>query len=121
MISTLLGILLLVLALFLILIVLLQRGRGGGLAGALGGAGGQSAFGTKAGDTFTRVTIVTATVWILLCIVSILAIGGGSRSRFAGTGNSANNDITAPGNLGEDAPATGGAGPGATSGETDQE
>jgi preprotein translocase subunit SecG len=32
-------------ALFLILLVLVQRGRGGGLAGALGGAGGQSAFG----------------------------------------------------------------------------
>ncbi len=42
------------LALFLILLVLVQRGRGGGLAGALGGMGGQSAFGTKAGDLFTR-------------------------------------------------------------------
>ncbi|MDP6059564.1 MAG: preprotein translocase subunit SecG, partial [Pirellulaceae bacterium] len=44
-------------ALFLILLVLIQRGRGGGLAGAFGGAGGQSAFGTKAGDMFTRITI----------------------------------------------------------------
>jgi preprotein translocase subunit SecG len=52
---------------FLILLVLVQRGRGGGLAGALGGMGGQSAFGTKAGDLFTRVTIIVATVWILLC------------------------------------------------------
>jgi preprotein translocase subunit SecG len=55
-------------SLFLILIVLVQRGRGGGLTGALGGMGGQSAFGTKAGDLFTRVTIVVATVWILLSI-----------------------------------------------------
>ncbi len=39
---------------FLIFIVLLQRGRGGGLAGAFGATGGQSAFGTKAGDIFTR-------------------------------------------------------------------
>jgi preprotein translocase subunit SecG len=54
-------------SLFLILLVLVQRGRGGGLAGALGGMGGQSAFGTKAGDLFTRVTIIVATVWILLC------------------------------------------------------
>lgn len=58
-------------AVFLILLVLVQRGRGGGLAGAFGGMGGQSAFGTKAGDTFTRVTIVVATVWILLCILGI--------------------------------------------------
>ena len=34
--------------LLLIFIILLQRGRGGGLAGAFGGAGGQSALGTKA-------------------------------------------------------------------------
>ena len=57
--------------LFLILIVLLQRGRGGGLAGAFGGSGGQSAFGTKAGDVFTRVTIGAATFWILLCAFSV--------------------------------------------------
>ena len=47
-------------SLFLILLVLIQRGRGGGLAGALGGMGGQSAFGTKAGDLFTRITIGVA-------------------------------------------------------------
>ena len=47
---------------FLILLVLVQRGRGGGLTGALGGAGGQSAFGAKAGDVFTRVTAVCALV-----------------------------------------------------------
>src|SRR3954464_7676039 len=67
----LLGITLSLLALFLILLILVQRGRGGGLAGALGGMGGQSAFGTKAGDLFTRVTIGVATVWILLCMLSI--------------------------------------------------
>ncbi len=52
---------------FLVMLVLVQRGRGGGLTGALGGAGGQSAFGTKAGDLFTRITIVVAAVWITLC------------------------------------------------------
>jgi preprotein translocase subunit SecG len=51
--------------LLLIFIILLQRGRGGGLAGALGGMGGQSAFGTKAGDVFTRITIVVAILWVL--------------------------------------------------------
>ena len=58
-------------AVFLILLILVQRGKGGGLAGAFGGMGGQSAFGTKAGDTFTRVTIVAATFWILLCVLSV--------------------------------------------------
>ncbi len=60
---------------FLILLVLIQRGRGGGLAGALGGMGGQSAFGTKAGDLFTKITIGVATFWILLCILSINVLG----------------------------------------------
>lgn len=63
-------------AIFLILLVLVQRGRGGGLTGALGGMGGQSAFGAKAGDVFTRVTIVTALIWVLLCVASIKFLGG---------------------------------------------
>lgn len=61
-------------ALFLILLILVQRGRGGGLAGAFGGMGGQSAFGTKAGDTFTRVTMIMAAFWILLSIACIKLI-----------------------------------------------
>jgi preprotein translocase subunit SecG len=63
-------ILLALVAVFLILLVLVQRGRGGGLAGALGGMGGSSAFGAKAGDIFTRITIVAAAFWILLCIAA---------------------------------------------------
>lgn len=51
------------LSLFLILLILVQRGKGGGLTGALGGPGGQSAFGSKAGDTFTLITVVVATIW----------------------------------------------------------
>jgi preprotein translocase subunit SecG len=62
-------------ACFLILIILLQRGRGGGLAGALGGMGGQSAFGAKAGDLFTRITMGVAAFWILLCIVTPKIMG----------------------------------------------
>ena len=53
---------------FLILLILIQRGKGGGLAGAFGGMGGQSAFGTKAGDTFMRITIVAVAVWFLCCL-----------------------------------------------------
>jgi preprotein translocase subunit SecG len=63
------------LAIFLILLVLVQRGRGGGLAGALGGMGGSSAFGAKAGDVFTRITIVTAAIWILVCVAAVYWAG----------------------------------------------
>ena len=62
--ATFLMILLLLVAIFLIVLVLIQRGKGGGLAGAFGGLGGQSAFGTKADDMFTRVTIGVAAFWI---------------------------------------------------------
>jgi len=61
-----LSFLLLLTSLFMILLVLVQRGRGGGLAGAFGGQGGQSAFGTRAGDVFTKITVVVAIVFILL-------------------------------------------------------
>ncbi len=69
--------------LFLIVLVLIQRGKGGGLAGAFGGMGGQSAFGTKAGDLFTKITIGTATLWIILCMVTVkvLGVGGGAVER----------------------------------------
>lgn len=59
-------------AVFMILLVLVQRGRGGGLTGALGGMGGQSAFGAKAGDVFTKITIWSATAWIVLCVVAVI-------------------------------------------------
>lgn len=65
--------------LFLIGLILLQRGRGGGLAGAFGGMGGQSAFGTKAGDVFTKITIGVATAWILLCGTSVIALHSTTR------------------------------------------
>ena len=58
------------LSLFIVLIILLQRGRGGGLTGALGGAGGASAFGVKAGDIFTRITAISVLLWIVLCALT---------------------------------------------------
>jgi preprotein translocase subunit SecG len=75
--GTLFALLLILVSLFLILLVLVQRGRGGGLTGALGGMGGQSAFGTKAGDTFTRVTIGAATVWIVLSLFAVKLLSTG--------------------------------------------
>jgi preprotein translocase subunit SecG len=76
--------LLAVISALLILVVLLQRGRGGGLAGAFGGLGGQSAFGTKAGDVFTKITIGLVTAWVLLAGVSgVLARKASEKGDFA--------------------------------------
>ncbi len=36
--------------------------------------GGQSAFGTKAGDLFTKITIGVASFWIVLCIVCVIVL-----------------------------------------------
>lgn len=66
------GLLIVVVSVFMVLLILIQRGRGGGITGALGGAGGQSAFGSKAGDIFTRVTVVAFGVWIFLCMLLIV-------------------------------------------------
>ena len=63
------AILFFVVCVFLILIVLLQKGRGGGLSAAFGGAGGQSAFGSKTGDVFTWVTVAIVVLFFLLAIL----------------------------------------------------
>ena len=72
--STILNWLVLIVGIVLIFLVLIQRGKGGGLAGAFGGAGGSSAFGSRAGDIFTRVTLVLAAVWVLLIMVQIKVV-----------------------------------------------
>jgi preprotein translocase subunit SecG len=68
--------LILITGIFLILLVLIQRGKGGGLAGAFGGVGGSSPFGSKAGDAFTRITIYVAAFWILLIMVQVRVMNG---------------------------------------------
>ncbi len=55
--------------LILILLVLIQKGRGGGLASAFGGAGGNTAFGSKTGDVLTWATSVVFGVFLLLAII----------------------------------------------------
>lgn len=103
--------LMLLVAVFLILLVLVQRGRGGGLAGALGGMGGQSAFGTKAGDVFTRITIVVAAFWIILCAVSVKFLRQGDDDFAPNLGSAAQSvtgtDVSAePGAEGDASPAS---------------
>jgi preprotein translocase subunit SecG len=90
-----LGFTLVLTSLFLILLVLIQRGRGGGLTGALGGMGGQSAFGTKAGDIFTKITVGVAAFWIALCILSINVLGR-QQSLFSGALGTAAPQAVAP-------------------------
>jgi preprotein translocase subunit SecG len=73
---TLLNVLILLLGIFLMLLILIQRGKGGGLSGALGGSGGSSAFGTRAGDQFTKITVYVALAWILLIMFTIKLSAG---------------------------------------------
>ena len=76
-----LNLILFLLGAFLILLILIQRGKGGGLIGALGGAGGSSPFGSRAGDQFTRLTIYIALIWLLLTMVQVRAVQESARGR----------------------------------------
>jgi preprotein translocase subunit SecG len=49
-------------------LVLLQKGRGGGLASAFGGAGGNTAFGSKTGDVLTWATAILFGIFIALAV-----------------------------------------------------
>ncbi len=53
------------------LLILIQKGKGGGLAGAFGGAGGSSPFGSRAGDAFTKITLYLAAVWVLVIMINV--------------------------------------------------
>lgn len=102
-VGALLGWALFFVSVFLILLILVQRGRGGGLTGALGGPGGQSAFGTKAGDLFTKITSFTALGWIALCAFTMWLLGS--------TGSSvAVNPVVSPSPAATSAPAGTGTG-----------
>jgi len=72
--SAILNTLVIISGLLLIFLVLIQRGKGGGLSGAFGGAGGSSAFGSRAGDMFTRITIVMAAIWIFLIVIHVKVV-----------------------------------------------
>jgi preprotein translocase subunit SecG len=58
----------------LMLIVLIQRGKGGGLAGAFGGAGGSSPFGSRAADQFVKITLWFAGVWVLVIMIHVKVV-----------------------------------------------
>lgn len=84
-----LNVVLLLLGAFMILLILIQRGKGGGLIGALGGAGGSSPFGSRAGDQFTRLTIYVAIAWLLLTMIQVKSIQNDYEERLRRGGNAA--------------------------------
>jgi preprotein translocase subunit SecG len=72
--SHVLNLIVLGLGMMLMLIVLIQRGKGGGLAGAFGGAGGSSPFGSRAADQFVRITLWLAGVWVLVIMIHVKVV-----------------------------------------------
>jgi preprotein translocase subunit SecG len=63
-----------VVCVFMILLILIQKGRGGGLSSAFGGAGGNTAFGSKTGDVLTWVTAVVFVFFLILSMSLIWTI-----------------------------------------------
>src|SRR5215211_7870414 len=61
-------VLFIIICLFLILLILIQKGRGGGLASAFGGAGGNTAFGSKTGDVLTWATSIVFGIFLVLAV-----------------------------------------------------
>lgn len=111
--QSLLFVFMVLLSLFLILIILLQRGKGGGLVGAFGGMGGNSAFGAKTGDVFMKITVVAAIIWFVACI-------GGRHILNMKSGSSLLNDVGKKAAVAtEVAPATEAATPAETAPATD--
>jgi preprotein translocase subunit SecG len=77
MLSTILLILFIPVCILLILIVLLQAGKGGGLAGAFGGAGAQTFLGARgAVDFLSKLTIYLAIGFMALSLILSLTYGG---------------------------------------------
>ena len=67
--------------LYLIIVVLLQQGKGGGLGAAFGGSATQQVFGGRgAGDLLTRLTAITAMVFMTTSVVLAYIASSGDRS-----------------------------------------
>ena len=73
-VSHLLNAVIVAIGLLLVLIVLIQRGKGGGLAGAFGGVGGSSPFGSRAADAFVKITLYLAAVWVLVIMIHVKVV-----------------------------------------------
>jgi preprotein translocase subunit SecG len=73
-----------IVSVLLILLILIQKGRGGGLASAFGGGGGNTAFGSKTGDVLTWATSIIFGVFLLLAVILNLMTRSGTRPTAAG-------------------------------------
>ncbi|MDB5321171.1 MAG: secG, partial [Phycisphaerales bacterium] len=65
-------------------LILIQKGRGGGLASAFGGGGGNTAFGSKTGDVLTWATSIIFGVFLLLAVILNLMTRPGTKTTTAG-------------------------------------
>jgi len=65
----------------LILVVLLQTGKRADLAGAFGGGGSQTAFGTRGAATFLSKATTAAAVMFMLTSLGLSFYSGGTRQR----------------------------------------
>ncbi len=79
-----LNIFVILIGLFMGFLILIQRGKGGGLAGAFGGPGGSSSFGSKTGDKFMWFTIYLSIAWVLLLVIQTKIIDADNRSSSEG-------------------------------------
>ncbi len=68
-IMSLLAVIWVIVMVLLSLIILIQKGKGGGLGAAFGGAGAGSLLGTKTGDFLTWVTIGFTIVFLVLAVI----------------------------------------------------
>jgi len=58
-----------IVSLVLILVILFQAGRGGGLSESFGGSSTQTILGTKSSVFLKRATAISATLYILVCLL----------------------------------------------------
>jgi preprotein translocase subunit SecG len=84
-----LAFLFLVVAVVMILAILIQRPKGGGLAGAFGGAGGSTqTFGSKTGDVLTGITVGLFVLFLCLGIAMVYVTrpgpGAGAQPQMTG-------------------------------------
>ena len=80
-VSHLLNLVVVGLGFILMVFVLIQRGKGGGLAGAFGGVGGSSPFGSRATDAFVKWTLWLAGIWVLIIMIHVKVVKYDARAQ----------------------------------------
>lgn len=67
-------------SIFLILVILLQAGRGSGLSDTFGSSQMQNMFGTKSTSVLTKLTTISAVVFIFTCLALAVISSHNARS-----------------------------------------